>query len=271
MEEKIYESERGVVHYWICTCDNSKDWLVFLPGLTAEHHLFDKQIEYFRQKYNCLTWDAPAHGESRLYAMDFTLDEIAHVLHELLEREKIENPVLIGQSYGGYISQVYAEFYPKTIRAFVSVDSCPLKKKYYAGWVLAYLKHTEWIYRSIPWKMLVKWSLAIAASADGKRNYKEAILAYKKDEFCKLSGRGFATVAEAVEKNRSYEMNCPVLLICGEKDVAGFVKAYNRRWNEEEGHKLVWISGAGHNSNIDAPNVINQEIEQFLNRNRKAE
>lgn len=36
-------------------------------------HLFGKRIEEFQSNYDCFTWDAPAHAESKPYALDFTL------------------------------------------------------------------------------------------------------------------------------------------------------------------------------------------------------
>lgn len=61
---------------------------MFLPGLTADHHLFDKQIEGRGDKYNCLTWDAPAHGSSRPFELKFTMYDIAQYLHDILEKEQ---------------------------------------------------------------------------------------------------------------------------------------------------------------------------------------
>ena len=47
--------------------------LVFLPGLTADHRLFEKQVEYFEGKYNVLVWDAPGHAASWPFTFDFSL------------------------------------------------------------------------------------------------------------------------------------------------------------------------------------------------------
>ena len=48
MEEKYILSDRGKVYYWIKESNSvfAKN-LIFLPGLTANHHLFDFQIQYF--------------------------------------------------------------------------------------------------------------------------------------------------------------------------------------------------------------------------------
>ena len=53
MIEKTFETSHGSIHYWISLDGARKEpELVFLPGLTADHRLFDKQIEFFEGKYN---------------------------------------------------------------------------------------------------------------------------------------------------------------------------------------------------------------------------
>ena len=84
MFEKTYRTSYGTIHYWISLADERKPWLVFLPGLTADHRLFDKQIEYFEGKCNCLVWDAPAHGKSRPFELCFSLEEKAEFLHDII-------------------------------------------------------------------------------------------------------------------------------------------------------------------------------------------
>ena len=55
MTEKIFQTQCGMIHYWISEkVEKEKQSLIFLPGLTADHRLFDKQIEYFEDKYNVL-------------------------------------------------------------------------------------------------------------------------------------------------------------------------------------------------------------------------
>ena len=50
MTEKTYKTPSGTIHYWTNNIDTTKITLVFLPGLTADHRLFDKQVEYFVPK-----------------------------------------------------------------------------------------------------------------------------------------------------------------------------------------------------------------------------
>ena len=76
MIEKIHKTRCGEVHYWITErVSNDKPTLLFLPGLTADHRLFEKQIEYFESRLNVFVWDAPAHSSSWPFSFDFSLEE----------------------------------------------------------------------------------------------------------------------------------------------------------------------------------------------------
>ena len=62
LKESTYQTPCGTIHYWSNNLSLDTTTLVFLPGLTADHRLFDKQVEYFDGKYNIIVWDAPAHA-----------------------------------------------------------------------------------------------------------------------------------------------------------------------------------------------------------------
>lgn len=265
MRERVFQTGLGEVHYWTGGPEVDAPWLVFLPGLTADHRLFDRQVEEFEPRYHCMVWDAPAHGKSRPFRLEFSMDGMADYLHAILEREGAERPVLIGQSMGGYLSQVYMERYPGAVSGFISIDSCSLKRKYYTGIELSLLKHTEWMYLAFPWKLLVRVGVnGTATSEYGRELMRYFMESYEKREYCALADHGFRIVAQSVEADRPYDLHCPALLICGEKDGAGSAKRYNRAWTRQDGVPLVWVPGAGHNSNTDAPEFVNREIEKFV-------
>lgn len=265
MEQKVLETKSGNIFYWISRKSPELPWLVFLPGLSADHTLFEKQIDYFSGKYNCFVWDAPAHGLSRPFVMEFTMLDMADYLHTIFSTENIASPILIGQSLGGYISQVYMDSYPDFVSGFISIDSCSMSRKYYSWWELALLKRTKWMYMSIPWKLLLEWGISgTSTTVYGRELMRKTWNVYEKKEYCELADHGFRIFAEAVEAKPEYPLHCPVLLLCGEKDAAGSAKSYNKRWTEQDGYKLVWLKNAGHNSNTDVPDIVNCEIDKFV-------
>lgn len=264
MMEKTYATPLGTIHYWIHVVDADAVTLVFLPGLTADHRLFDKQLEYFENKHNVFVWDAPAHGASWPFQFDFDLFDKAKWLNGILERENITRPVIVGQSMGGYVGQAYAELYPEHLKGFVSIDSAPLQRKYVTGMELWLLKRMEPVYYYYPWKSLLKsGTQGVAVSEYGRKLMREIMMTYSGDKkrYSQIAGHGFKILAEAMELDLPYELKCPALLICGEKDRAGSCIRYNRAWHRNTGIPLEWIKNAGHNSNTDQPELVNGLIE----------
>lgn len=267
MIEKTYKTQSGDIHYWINIMNKNSITLAFLPGLTADHRLFDKQIEYFENKYNVLVWDAPAHAASWPFVLDFDLMDKAAWLNGIFEQEEITNPVIIGQSMGGYVGQAYAQLYPDKLKGFVSIDSAPLQRKYMTGIELWLLKRMEPVYYYYPWKALLKsGSNGVAVSEYGRKLMKKIMLAYDGDKkrYAQIAGHGFKILADAVEKNLAYEIKCPALLICGEQDRAGSCIRYNKAWHKNTNIPLEWIKDAGHNSNTDKPETVNHLIENLV-------
>lgn len=270
MIEKVYSTSNGNIHYWISDCFHSESaTLVFLPGLTADHRLFEKQISYFEGKQNVLVWDAPGHNKSWPFVLDFTLMDKARWLDEILVQEGILNPIIIGQSMGGYVGQAYAELYPQKLKGFISIDSAPLQRKYVTAAEIWLLKKMEPVYRYYPWKSLLKSGTnGVATTEYGRSLMRDIMLTYQGQQarYAKLSGHGFLMLAEAMEANLPYQLNCPALLICGTKDMAGSCIRYSKAWTRETGIPLEWIPNAGHNSNTDAPELVNSLIEKFITK-----
>jgi len=267
MIRKTHKTEKGTIVYWCNEYKEGQQNLVFLPGLTADHRLFDKQIEFFESKANVLVWDAPGHAESYPFTLDFELKDKAIWLHEILAKENYSNPTLIGQSMGGYVSQMYLELFPEEVSGFVCIDSAPLQRSYMTAAELWMLKHTEGMYRLYPWKRLLHDGSYGCSTTPYGRNLMREMMDYytnDKDRYCRLAGHGFCMLAKAIENDLPYHISCPTVLVCGEKDLAGSAKKYNERWTKKTGLPLRWIKDAGHNSNTDKPEEVNAIIEGMI-------
>ena len=268
MQEKTYTTPCGQIRYWVNgIAEHTGPQLVFLPGLTADHRLFDKQIEYFVGKYPVFVWDAPCHAASWPFSFTFTLMDKAKWLDEILTQESFGRPVLIGQSMGGYVAQAYAQQFPEKISGFISIDSAPLQREYVTGVEISLLKKMEPVYRHYPWKSLLKsGTTGVATSKYGQDLMRSMMMVYDGDQerYAKLAGHGYRILAEAMEADLPYRIPCPALLICGEKDRAGSCVRYNKAWHKKTGIPIEWIKDAGHNSNTDAPETVNHLIEKLI-------
>lgn len=262
MEEKIYTSPRGAVHYWLKRNANSeKPCLVFLHGLLADHTLFEKQLEYFGRSHTVLAWDAPAHGKSRPYA-PFSCARAAEDLKAILDLEGLESCVLLGQSMGGFVCQSFLLRWSDRVSGFVGIDTCPYGEGYYSASDRWWLRQVGWMARLYPDGVLRR-SVAKNATKTpyAYENMLRSMAVYPKDELCRLMGIGMAGL---LEENQNMEISCPVLIIMGEEDKTGKVRRYDRQWHERTGFPLYIVKGAGHNANLDQWEAVNRRMEQFL-------
>ena len=84
MTEKTYKTPHGTIHYWVNEQkEKTQVQLVFLPGLTVDHRLFDKQVEAFENIYSIFVWDAPSHAASYPFDYDYDLTDKARWLDEI--------------------------------------------------------------------------------------------------------------------------------------------------------------------------------------------
>ena len=269
LTEKQYTTPQGMIHYWVSLPDPEQMTLVFLPGLTADHRLFRKQVEHFEGRYNLFVWDAPGHNQSWPFRFSFTLEDKARWLKEILEENGVKKPVIVGQSMGGYLGQAFAQCYPAYIKGFVSIDSAPLQRKHYTGVELWLLKRMESVYRHYPWKSLMKSGCnGVAVTDYGRGLMHEIMMTYDGDQsrYAQLAGHGYRILAEAVEKDLPYAISCPALLICGKQDRAGSCIRYNKAWHKESNIPIAWLDQCGHNANTDQPQRVNELIEELIRR-----
>jgi len=262
MIKKHIKSSRGTVYYWTNENINSNDTaIVFCHGLTADHTLFDRQVNGLEDRYKIITWDYALHGKSKPY-QEAMFDNINKDLLEILSLEAIKKVVLVGQSAGGYIAQSFAATYKELVLGVIGIGTTPLDQSYYKKTELFWIKHFGAIAKLYPYNYYCKLSAKSVAVSDEAR-----INMYNTLE--RLSKRGMldatsAIYGEFLKVKDGVELNCPVLITHGEHDKIGYVKGYCREWSERGGYPLKVIKNASHNANYDNPLDFNQILISFV-------
>ena len=259
LHEKSVSSEHGITYYWT-NIIQSDIALVFLPGLTADHHLFETQVSCFEDYFKVLVWDCPCHGKSRPYD-EFTYANVCYELDRILEIEGISRAIFIGQSLGGMIAQYYIDQHPTKAIGFVSIDSVPFGD-YYSKSDLFWLTQLEWMCKLFPDKIL-RSSMAkmCGATKNAQKRMLTMIASYSKNELCHLMYIGEAAF---IPENKNLNISCKSILLLGDKDKVGKVAAYNESWEQRTGFPLIMIQGAAHNANDDQPDKVNAIIRDFI-------
>lgn len=261
-EHKTIESKHGVIHYWInCDADKKEKCIVFTHGVTADHSMFEKQVDFFTKDYTVITWDVPLHGLSRPYS-DFSYQNTARELKKILDQECLEQVILVGMSMGGYPCQAFADLYPDRVEGFIALDTTPFGTGYYSKSDLWWLKQVAPIARWFPDAMLRK-SMAKSVSKT-KYSYQkmlEMLAPHTKAQIIQQMDLAYGVFAK---ENKDVTFSFPILLLLGEEDTTGKIKLYNKKWSKKTGYPLHMIKNAAHFSNGDNPEQVNFEINTFI-------
>ncbi len=264
MEHRTIKGIGGKVHYWISRPkDIPKGTIVFTHGLTANHTMFEKQVECFESTYILITWDVPLHGLSIPY-QNFSYENAAQDLNSILVQESIDTVCLVGMSMGGYPSQMFAHLYPEKVQCFVGIDTTPFRTAYYSKYDLWCLKMVNPIAKWFPDRVLRK-SMAKSISLT-EYSYKKMIdmlAPMSKKQIIEQMDIAYGKFAQEL---MDLHLKCPVLILLGDKDKTGKVNQYCKAWTKSTGYPLHIIEKAAHFSNGDNAKQVNKEIAEFIMR-----
>jgi pimeloyl-ACP methyl ester carboxylesterase len=261
LTERFVESGRGRTYYWITRGALGARCVVWTHGLTANHEMFEPQVEHFAGDYTLILWDVPMHGKSRPYR-DFSYKNAAEELDSILRQEGIGRVVLVGMSMGGYPCQMFARLYPEKVEGFVALDTTPFGLPYYSKTDRFWLRQAGRLANWYP-DGLLRRSMAKSVSCTERAR---AMMMKMLQPLTKadIALQMDAAYGKFIEENQDMVIDFPVSILLGEFDTTGKVRAYCHAWAKKTGYPLVIIPDAAHFSNMDNPDAVNREIGRFL-------
>ncbi|MFZ2784708.1 MAG: alpha/beta hydrolase [Sediminibacterium sp.] len=111
----------GKISVYIKKHTSGKLPVIFLHGIYFDHHLWDKQVEGIRDR-TVISVDMPLHGDSRgKIKSNWTLNDCASMLIEILDSLQIPKAIAIGHSWGSMTILRAAHRHPER---FESIGLC---------------------------------------------------------------------------------------------------------------------------------------------------
>ncbi|MBQ8292957.1 MAG: alpha/beta hydrolase [Bacilli bacterium] len=99
--------------------------IIVLHGWGCNKELFKSIASALSTKYQVYVLDLPGFGKSEEPRIPYTLDDYTKVLKEFINKNHIENPIIIGHSFGGRIGIRYA--YENKVKKLILIDSAGIK------------------------------------------------------------------------------------------------------------------------------------------------
>ena len=97
--------------------------LVFIHGWSCDSRYWQEQLSAFSQKYQVITIDLAGHGNSSLGRLDYTMISFAKDVKAVIEKDNINQAILIGHSMGGGVMAEVARLMPKKVVAIIGIDT----------------------------------------------------------------------------------------------------------------------------------------------------
>jgi pimeloyl-ACP methyl ester carboxylesterase len=258
-----YQLDESPIVYYISHCSSGKEgteWILFLHAAFVNHNMFQKQIDYFQDKYNILTLDIIGHGNSKKARKGDRIDKMSVWINEILNTEKIEKVHIVGISLGAILAQDFANQYPEAVQSLscfggydINNFNTKMQKENSISQMLMMLKAIF----SIKW--FAKSNQKISAyTLQAQKEFFEMNMQFPKKSFMYL-----ASLSSMVNVRQTTPRKYPLLIGCGKHDIPMEQLALETWKKREPECHLFIFKEAGHCVNMDVPKQFNKVLEEF--------
>lgn len=261
MQHLTFQNLNCEVHYWYRKGSENK-WILFFHGAGVDHEMFEPQFDVLDGAYNIIAWDARGHGLSKLEdGQKFRFHDLISDCKKLYEIYSIGKATLIGQSMGGNLAQEVAYYHPEMVEKLVLID-CTKNTRKLTSVEKCLLKSSRFLFHCYPWKMLIRQSADACGSRDSVKEYvRKCFERLDKATFIDI----MMDLTGCLHEDTEYAFRQSVLLLCGSDDKLGNIRKVAEPWAKSDKNcTLHLIQNAGHNSNQDQPEAVNDLIVRFL-------
>ncbi|NDV69499.1 alpha/beta fold hydrolase [Dysgonomonas sp. 25] len=234
--------------------------IVLLHGWGCSLDIFARMQKMLEHDFKVYSLDFPGFGQSDEPPVAWGMEEYTQLFESFVRELKIENPILLGHSFGGRVSIIYAS--RNKVHKVVLVDAAGVKPS-------RSLKYYLKVYSFKLYKKLLPLLV-------GKRKANQKIEAYRNkagsSDYNSASPMMKKVLIKVVNEDLRHFMpkiEAPTLLLWGENDTATPVKDAQKMEKLIKGSGLVVFKGAGHYSFLDAAFQFDAVLNSFLEKDKQ--
>lgn len=246
--------------------------VVLIHGFSLDTRMWDAQFETFARKHTVVRYDVRGFGRSDKPGAHYSN---ADDLKALLDHLNVERAAACGLSMGGTIATEFTLRYPERVSAFIPVDAAGgslIKKDDSIG-------HSRWAEFVVMMGVVRKTALKDGVDA-ARDEWLNCDLFAPERELPEVK-RGLEAIVgdysgwhwvnpgpylpfKPDPSERYGEIRAPSLIVVGERDLPPFHSIARGMAADIPGAKLAVLPGAGHMVNMDAPELFNRTVLDFL-------
>jgi pimeloyl-ACP methyl ester carboxylesterase len=239
------------IHYELHGVATAHPPLLLSHGFSASARMWDRNIDALAADRRVLTWDMRGHALSDTPARpsEYGVEQSVGDMLALLDILSAPRAVLAGMSLGGYLSLAFHARHPERVAALILIDTGPgfRREQPRAEWNVVAERTAAGLERD--------GLSALPASAEGGEHGDAAGLVHTARL---VMAQRDAHVIESLER-----IAVPTLVVVGALDTS-FLAAADYMAGRISGARKVVLAGAGHAANIDAAELFNAVLRDFL-------
>ncbi|MEO0895312.1 MAG: alpha/beta hydrolase [Bacteroidota bacterium] len=252
MKPTFIETSTGVIAVQINEVTGSIP-LILLHGVYYDHHMWDEQIKGINDR-TVITLDMPMHGASKqIRKTNWTLDDCAQMLIDVLDKLEIEEAYAVGHSWGSMTILRAAAKAPNRFKA-VGLCNMPFEAATSKTRRQFSMQHTLLPFRSFYAKQVAKALYGKASLANNTE-----LQTHLQRSMSKLSNKEVRQTDKAVIMQATSSdgliksLQVPAIALKGEEDYVPLSPDLQTQ-----------IVSGGHLSPLEVPEIVGKFIQQVL-------
>ena len=244
--------------------------LVLVHGAALDSRSWRPQLDALAGELTVVAWDEPGVGRSSVVPEGFNLAGFADALAGVVEHVGLGPAHLAGLSWGGTVVLECWRRHPDLVASLILMDT-------YAGWSGSLPAHevgrrVEGVRQMLEvggedFDPTLPGLFGGEPSADVVALMEEMAADVRPETLSLEVG----IMASADLSDLLPEIDVPTLLVWGELDSRSTLQVARRFESDIDGSELVVIEGAGHVSNLERPDLVNEAIRDFCRRHTTGE
>jgi esterase len=246
--------------------------LLLLHGGALTAHTWDPVCAALRDRFRCVALDQRGHGDSEWSPeLDYGIDAHVRDVAGLVDRLKLDQPIVVGQSLGAVNGLAFAARHPERVRALAMIDAGPWIQSAGAGRIADFVLEPaelpsveDFVERAQRFNPRRDPALLRRTLLDNLRPLPNGAWTWKYDRR-HLSRERFEAFAAELSKLESLlpHVRCPTLVVRGEESDV-FTAADAERLARSLPHgRAVTVAGAGHTVQGDNPLELAGRLAEF--------
>lgn len=231
--------------------------------------IWQPQVAALADEFTGVAWDEPGAGRSSDLPEPFALAGYAHCLAAVVKDVGLGPAHIAGLSWGGTVAQELYRQHPALVATLILIDT-------YAGWrgslsaeeVRARVLAAHETLAAAPEELAaapeeLDLTLPGLFAGDPPAEFVSLLKEIAADVRPASLARQLSIMAETDQRDLLPQIIVPTLLIWGELDERSPVSIAYELEHAIPDTELVVIPGAGHLSNLERPDMINEAIRNF--------